>query len=159
MKYLEFSKPADTYSAYPQTAILYSEPPPYGEEIDRIAGATAPNPLIPGSPDRPNLSEYPIVHPGTYIGIFYPDRHHGRPCIAIHDDGPVWILQDKNPRTGAKRSAVGIRVHEGYSASWRGSAGCMTLRSPGGDAWLLKNFLEGERIAVYIPNQDWFSRK
>lgn len=157
MKHIDFTPPDGSQSAYPQQAILFDGPG--GREIGRIAGATAPNPLIPGQPDRPNLSEYPIVAPGTYLGVFDPDRHHGRPCIALNDDGPVWILQDVNPRTGAERTAVGIRIHEGYSTSWRGSAGCMTLISPGGDDWMLEYFVPGETVSIFIPDQDWFARR
>lgn len=157
MKHLEFTPQDGSFSAYSQVAILYDAPG--GAELGRIAGSTAPNPVIPGNPDRPNLSEYPIVVPGVHLSTFYLDRHHGRPCLALNDDGLVWILQDKNPRTGAERTAVGIRVHEGYNASWRGSAGCMTLRSPGGDIFLLKHFVEGEQVSIYIPDQDWFARR
>ena len=162
MKYLEFLPPMGE-GTYPQDVILSESAG--GKVISRTGGATAPNPQIPGNADKPNLSEYPIVHPGTYLGIFHPERHHGRPCIAINDDGPVWILQDVNPRTGAEHSAVGIRVHEGYKGSWRGSAGCMTLEPPkdmepgyiAGDGWLLKHFEEGEQVAIFIPDQDWFA--
>ena len=166
MKYLEFLPPTGE-GVYPQEVILSESAG--GKVLGRTWGATAPNPQIPGVPDRPNMTEYPIVHPGIYLGIFHTDRHHGRPCIAINDDGPVWILQGVNPRTGAEHSAVGIRVHTGYKGSWRGSAGCMTLepssaREPNftfpdaGDGWLLKHFEDGEQVAIYIPDQNWFAK-
>ena len=158
MKHLEFTAQDGSFSAYSQIAILYDTIG--GVELARLAGSTAPNPLIPKQPDRPNMSEYPIVAPGIYLSVFDSDRHHGRPCLALNDDGPVWILQDMNPRyPNQGNMATHIRVHEGYSASWRGSAGCMTLRSPGGDIFLLENFVDGEKVSVYIPNQDWFSRR
>jgi len=157
MKYLDFGPPDEnSMDSYPQRALLLDRPG--GSLIDSIMGSTAPNPRIPGNPDRPNLSEYPIVHPGTYLGIFHEDRHHGKPCISLNDDGPVWILQDKNPRTGAEHSAIGIRVHSGWRESWRGSAGCMTLDPGEGDFFLRTNFEEGEQVAIYIPNQDWFAK-
>ncbi len=118
---------------------------------------------FPKQADKPNLKEYPIVYPGTYLGIFDGDRHHNRPCIALNNDGPVWILQDINPRTGAEHSAIGIRVHTGWKDSWRGSAGCMTLdpivEGDGlmGDDFLLEYFEDGEQVAVFIPDQDWFA--
>lgn len=158
MKHIDFTPPRmSDDSAYPQWAVLHDHIG--GTEIDRIRASTAPNPLIPGNPDRPNLSEYPIVAPGVYSGVFHKDRHHGRPCVSLKDDGPIWILQDINPRTGAKQTAVGIRIHEGYTASWRGSAGCMTLASPGGDEWLLKHFKDFEKVTIFIPDQDWFARR
>lgn len=155
MKYLEFLPPDYDDEDQPQKVLLREAPG--STLLGTIRGCTAPNPQIPGNPDRPNMSEYPIVHPGTYIGTFHEAGHHGRPAIHLRDDGEVPILQDENPRTGAEGTAVGIRVHEQYSGSWRGSAGCMTLESPGGDEFLLKHFTEGEQVAMFIPDQDWFA--
>lgn len=155
MKYLEYLAPDYLDKDSPQMVVLYDRAG--GEELGRIRGATAPNPQIPGQADRPNISEYPIVRPGTYLGIFHASRHHGKPCISLNDDSPVWILQDINPRTGVEGTAVGIRVHEEWSASWRGSAGCMTLEKPGGNEFLLRHFVEGEQVAVFIPDQSWFA--
>ena len=161
MKYIEFLPPIHVNITYPQAVILWDDP--QGNIIDTTTGATAPNPFIPGNTDEPNLSEYPIVRPGTYLGTFRGDGHHNRPCIKFHgkdgeEDGAVPILQNKNPRHPNQGPwAYGIRIHEGYTASWRGSAGCMTLESPGGDEFLKENFEEGELVAIFIPDQEWFA--
>ena len=156
MKSLEYSKPDFLDPDSPQVAILYDAPG--GNEIARIRGATAPNPQVPGQPDRPNRSEYPIVAPGTYLGTFHKTKHHGKPCLSLNDDGPVWILQDVNPRKPEQGNvALAVRVHEEWSASWRGSAGCMTLEKPGGNEFLLEHFIEGEIVSIFIPDQDWFA--
>lgn len=155
MKRLDFSPPLRDYAdPFPQKVTLMDAS---GWVMAEIWGATAPNPQIPGNPDRPNMSEYPIVHHGMYLGKFYKDKHHGKPCISINDDGPVPILQDVNPRHPEQGAiAIAIRVHEAWKGSWRGSAGCMTLE-PGGNEFLLKHFTEGEVVAVFIPDQEWFA--
>lgn len=158
MKTLQFRKPLVTdlerYQALPQIAFLRDE---NGTILDAIRGSTAPNPQIPGQPDKPNLSEYPIVKPGEYIGVFSKNGHHGKPCIRLMSDGQVPILQEKNPRYPDQGPfALAIRVHEIWKGSWRGSAGCMTLEE-GANNWMLRNFEDGEAVKVIIPDQSWFA--
>jgi hypothetical protein len=161
MKSLEFSSPDFKDKDSPQEVVLYDQAG--GEELGRMRGASAPNPQIPGQPDRPNMSEYPIVHPGTYLGTYRGKGHHGKPCIKFRgtkgkEDGRVPILQDENPRYPKQGPyAIAIRVHEEWSESWRGSAGCMTLEKPGGNEFLKEHFKEGEVVSIFIPNQDWFA--
>ncbi len=168
MKTLKFKPPLDTdldnFSVLHQIAFLISEE---GLIMDAIRGSTAPNPRLPGKSDKPNMSEYPIVKPGEYMGVFSKDGHKkgsllypdGRPCIRLMSDGPVPILQEKNPRYPDQGPfALAIRVHEVYKNSWRGSAGCMTLE-PGADNWMRRNFEEGEAVKVIIPDQSWFANR
>ena len=161
MKYLEFMPPDYEDKDCPQEVRLWDVAG--GSVLVVTRGATAPNPQIPGKPDRPNMSEYPIVSPGIYLGTYRGEGHHGKPCIKLHgkmgkEDGEVPILQDKNPRYPHQGPwAIAIRVHEEWSESWRGSAGCMTLQKPGGNEFLKEHFEEGELVSMFIPNQDWFA--
>lgn len=140
---------------YHQMMVVLAED---GLPLGSFAGSTVPNYQVPGQPDRPNLDEYPILGGGQYLGRFSVTGHKGaRPAIVIEENGPVPIYQGGNPKFPSQgKHATHIHIHEGFSGSWRGSAGCPTL-APGGAKFLVHIFDEEEPVLVIIPDPFWFA--
>jgi hypothetical protein len=67
---------------------------------------------------------------GDYSGVYNPRGHHGQfPAVRIENGDPIPTL-GRNPYQNGQNFADGINIHEGYSATRRGSAGCPTI-APG----------------------------
>ena len=80
-------------------------------------GSSWPNPTNPN----------PGVAQGTYEAIYSPIGHRGRePGVRLENGGPVPTLVP-NPLQNNQSFATGINIHSGYSATCRGSAGCITI--------------------------------
>ncbi len=157
MKSLEFTAPFNSVMPpYNQLGVLMD---PDGEIVDRIWGSTVPNVQRPGEPDRDNYLEYPVLAPGWYDTHYAEHGHRGSdPCLVLENNKPVPINQVVNPKTGKRKSADYIHVHDGYSEVVRGSAGCITLEDGKGKVWLRRNFLEDEKVKLFVPSPfPWFN--
>lgn len=155
MKTIEFTLP------------LFSLPNPYqqimavltydGKLLGHFPGSTVPNYQVPNQSDRPNLEEYPVICGGQYRGKFSNKGHKGSfPAVVFEDNGLIPIYQSGNPRYPEQgKYATHIHIHEGYSDSWRGSAGCATLAKDGGK-FMQHLFNENEEVLIVVPDPFWF---
>lgn len=155
MKTIEFTGPLFSLRHPYQQIMMVTSPLTV---LGYFIGSTVPNPQIPNKEDRPNLDEYPILCGGQYSGHYSATGHkQSRPAIVIENNNPVPVYQGGNPRyPNQGKTATHIHIHEGYSESWRGSAGCPTL-DVGGGKFMEHIFDEGEKVLVIIPDPFWFA--
>ncbi len=157
MKILEFTIPFNAVTPpYNQLGVLMTL---NGGILDTVWGSTVPNVQRPGQPDEDNYKEYPVLAPGWYNSHYEESGHRGKdPALILDNNLPVPIVQTDNPRTGMKKMATNIHVHEGYMDISRGSAGCITLDETQGKLWLRRNFKDDDKVRVFIPSPfPWFN--
>jgi len=125
--------------------------------LGHFPGSSVPNYQVPNKADRPNLEEYPVICGGQYLGNYSATGHkQSVPAIVFEDNGPIPIYQSENPRFPKQGPfATYIHIHEAYSDSWRGSAGCPTL-AIGGGKFLEHLFDENEEVRIIVPDPFWF---
>ncbi|WP_299022850.1 peptidoglycan-binding domain-containing protein, partial [uncultured Photobacterium sp.] len=109
------------------------------ELLIEVKGSSKPNPFKPKSPSIKGENAYPHVKSGSYLvehGL-----HKRKPALVLNSNKyvPTTKTNPNYPEYG--KNANYIHVHWGYSKTWKGSAGCMTIHP---DDW--KRFLSS------IPN-------
>ena len=100
--------------AYGATVVVESDD---GTKSVTVPGSSWPN------PNNPN----PGIAPGTYDARYSQTGHKGQdPGIRLRDGGPIPTV-GPNPNQGNQAYSTGINIHCGWSGTWRGSAGCITI--------------------------------
>jgi RHS repeat-associated protein len=123
--------------------------PPYGatvvvESEDGTKSVTVPGSSWP-NPNNPN----PGIAPGTYEARYSQTGHKGQePGIRLRDGGPIPTV-GPNPNQGNQAYSTGINIHCGWSGTWRGSAGCITIHPDYcQNVWDILNQNERGRVRV-----------
>jgi hypothetical protein len=129
-----------------------------GQLVGSFAGSSLPN-FRPGA-GKPDDWEYSVVlatcaFPSPYQNNYYTwtrgtraaPAHAGEPCLRLANKvptvnvgnepefGPLYQLLRQNIGNGAFNYATNILLHNGSSADWRGSAGCLTIDPATADAF------------------------
>lgn len=117
--FIEFAEPGTTTDpVYDQVVTLYDQ---NGNVIGFYQGSSSPNPYDPRNP----TVGYPTVQEGAYPVTH--GQHKGAPALVVNGDRLV-PTTGPNPRFPAQgENASLIRIHSGWTATWRGSAGCFTI--------------------------------
>jgi RHS repeat-associated protein len=104
-----------------------------------VSGSSWPNPSHP----NPGIKE------GWYAAVYSPTGHRqSAPGIRLRNGKPIPTL-GPNPKQRGKSIADGINIHSSDDDSWRGSAGCITIKES--EAEKVWNILEpGETGSVLI---------
>jgi hypothetical protein len=84
---------------------------------------------------------YAFIAPGEYNWRCWDSPKHGK-CLLLNEGGAV-PTANANPNHDFKNAAYNIEVHQAYSMSWPGSAGCTTIKY---DDWddFIRLFREGD---------------
>jgi hypothetical protein len=117
-----FRRSTPEKSGYPDLYILTDAQTT--QEIARGACGTNPNPIRPSN-HAPWQNAYGQIAAGTYSFECMVTGKHGK-CLAINGGGKVPTTNSNVNHNGAKY-AEAVLVHEGFSATWRGSAACCTI--------------------------------
>lgn len=101
---------------------LKSRTTPIGEWGTRVGHGTQALGELTKAPTNAS----PGIEPGAYEGTFSLTGHKGRAGVRLENGGNVPTL-GPNPAQGGNTYAKTINIHEGYSLTNRGSAGCITI--------------------------------
>jgi RHS repeat-associated protein len=121
--------------------------PAYGGIITVESGDGTRTVSVPGSTwPNPNNAN-PGILPGTYDSLYRSTGHKGQvPGIRLRDGAPIPTIGPNSAQTNQSQ-ATGINIHCGWSRTWRGSAGCITIHPDYcQQVWDILN--EGERGTV-----------
>jgi len=102
-----------------------------GVPIYTCAGSTYPNPHKPKDANIRTIDAYGCVRSGVYAWKYGDQAHNGEPAININNNQPIDTIAP-NPNQGGKLFADHVDIHSAWSETWRGSAGCLTIRK---SAW------------------------
>ena len=95
--------------------------------VELLSGriSTEPNPFRPKD-KSPWYDVYARIAEGTYKYQCIPDHHKFGRCLLINDGGDVTTLNPNSNRDGGYVGSQ-IFIHTGWSETWRGSKGCLTI--------------------------------
>ena len=112
----------ETDSVYNQLVQVFDAT---GLKIIEVKGSSEPNPFKPKTPTIKGSAAYPYVKKGIY-SITH-GLHRGKPALVLNSNAyvPTTEVNPNYPEYG--NNANYIHVHWGYSETWKGSAGCMTI--------------------------------
>ena len=120
----------------------------YGGTIT-VTGNNGQTVTVPGSSWSNPSNPSPGIQPGSYTGTYSPTGHQGTTNgVRVNNGGQVPTM-GPNPAQGGQSYATGINIHCGYSATNRGSAGCLTI-SPSSCQQVWNVLQPGETGAIQV---------
>ena len=122
-----------------------------GVELFSGAISTEPNPYKPLN-HRPWHDVYARIAEGDYVWKCIPDHDKYGRCLLINNGGIVRTL-NPNSNHNSEYMATQIFVHDGYSETWRGSKGCITV-PPSSELGFFKCFADNETGKLTIRKGD-----
>ncbi|KAF7787651.1 hypothetical protein PRUB_a5334 [Pseudoalteromonas rubra] len=134
------------HAVYSQEVTVLDE---HGNILGTFEGSSTPNPYKPRNPNVRGTDAYPQVQGGQYDLTH--GLHRGQPALSVNGDGfvPTTAPNPNFPQQGS--TANFIRVHKGYSNTWKGSAGCMTINPSQWDDFMNTVPASGKGT-LYLPN-------